>query len=63
MSAENPTVAEIAEYIADNYGECSVEPCICLKTGWIGTACFNWKPTRAVNMEELRAAMLAKVGR
>lgn len=47
-------MTELAEYIADNYGVCRVEPCDCLRYGWKGRMCRNWKPVEARNWEELR---------
>lgn len=41
---------ELADYIADNYGECArgSSDCYhgggCLKTGWLGRACPHWRP-------------------
>lgn len=48
---------DAADYLADNYGACSIEPCQCLRDGWKGRACPNWIPTTARDLDELKAVM------
>lgn len=43
----------LQEYIADNYGICIADVCMCLKTGWRGRNCDNWKAVNAKNCDEL----------
>lgn len=42
-----------SDYYLNNYGTCSITPCSCLKTGWLGTLCYNWKPLGVKSLEEL----------
>jgi hypothetical protein len=48
---------DLADYIADNYGECVRGPQCgrdgCLRTGWLGRACPHWQPVKAKDWEEL----------
>lgn len=52
-----PDKASVAEYLADNYGECIKLPdCECHKQHvWLGRRCANWKPIGARSWEELKA--------
>jgi hypothetical protein len=43
----------LEEYIADHYGICIADVCKCLKTGWMGRNCDNWRPVNAKNWDEL----------
>lgn len=45
----------LADYIADNYGRCIVEPCHCRaeKVRWMGQGCLHWQPVQAKTWEEL----------
>ena len=48
---------DLPDYVADNYGECSLERCACLRTGWTGRGCQNWKPVQARDWDELLVEM------
>ena len=38
----------LAEMLAHNYGTCLASTaCKCLKTGWLGTGCPNWRPLQS----------------
>lgn len=62
MTALLPEPDELAVYLADNYGRCELEPCLCRKAvndgkhEWLGCVCGHWKPTKARNWNELKAA-------
>lgn len=53
----------LADYIADNYGECVRGPACyhaqdgCRHPGnsWLGRQCPHWRPVKAKDWEELRA--------
>jgi hypothetical protein len=55
---------DIADYLLDNYGECSRgEDCYwgkdgkghsCLRQGWLGRACKHWHPLGVTSLDELR---------
>lgn len=45
-----------ADEIRDTYGICSADRCTCLKYGWIGTKCENFKSFGATSFEELAVA-------
>ena len=32
----------------DLYGTCTLVPCKCLRTEWLGTLCPNWKPASKI---------------
>jgi hypothetical protein len=49
---------DLASYIADNYGLCVLEPCRCLKDGWLGRGCPCWFPVKARNWAELQAEQI-----
>ena len=59
-------MASEADHIADNYGHCVLDAnCTCLKKGWRGRLCQNWRPVTARTWEELRDAAVeakARVG-
>jgi len=71
MTALIPEPDEIADYLADHYGQCqrgadcyhgkdaAAQDNGCLKVGWRGRACPYWKPTTARNWTELKAAQEA----
>ena len=40
-------------YLDEHYGQCSHKPCKCIRTGWIGTSCEHWEPTKATTWNEL----------
>jgi hypothetical protein len=54
VSAARPTEAEIAGYLAENYGVCDRAPCLCIfpvgkapggvGVGWLGKGCSRWHP-------------------
>jgi len=46
-------MSELADYIADHYGMCTLNPCACLKEGWRGRRCPFWVPVNARTWEEL----------
>lgn len=48
---------DLPDYIADNYGECALAGCYCLRKGWIGRACPHWKPVKARDWDELLVEM------
>jgi hypothetical protein len=48
---------DLADYIADNYGLCTLEKCKCRNDNWLGRACPNWRPVTASTLEELRELM------
>lgn len=42
------------EYIRENYGTCSIVPCLCLKKkNWLGTLCPNWTPIKEKSFSEI----------
>jgi hypothetical protein len=43
----------LVEYLAENYGECTLRDCRCLKTSWLGTACQHWRPCGVKTWDEL----------
>lgn len=43
----------VDKYIWENYGQCKLAKCSCLKLGIVGTQCDNWVPTTASTFEEL----------
>lgn len=47
-----------ADYIADNYGRCTLATCICLlpRNPWLGRGCACWIPVTAKTFEEMRRA-------
>ena len=53
---------DMAEYLLDNYGECALGSARCyhgpgpqcLKLGWRGRACENWKPLGARTLKDFR---------
>ena len=51
---------DLKQYFDHNYGQCNRvlegHSCSCLKNGWMGTACFSWKPFNVSTYEELRKA-------
>jgi hypothetical protein len=47
--------AELADYIADHYGACTIAPCRCLRTLWLGRSCIHWRPVAARTWDELRS--------
>ena len=49
--AEGPS----ADYWLDNYGTCTIAPCTCLKDGWLGRRCGNWKPLGVRSLAALLA--------
>lgn len=51
----------LGDYLADNYGQCRLTPCRCLRAahGWIGRACVHWVPTTARTWDELKALQRA----
>jgi hypothetical protein len=48
-----------AEYIADNYGSCALEKCLCLapRVPWLGRGCPHWRPAAARSLNELKEVM------
>jgi hypothetical protein len=44
----------LADYLADNYGRCRAQRCICRERQWLGRACPDWIPSGATNWIELR---------
>lgn len=48
-----------AEYIADNYGRCSLATCVCLlpRNPWLGRGCPHWQPVAARSMDEMRESL------
>lgn len=58
MSKPNPgSGGGVAEYLRDNYGECSLGSprCLCLKPGhaWLGADCPTWRPWGVQTLAEL----------
>lgn len=50
-----PVVSDLYAYIADNYGRCRVDDCLCRsRRWWLGRSCPNWEPAKAKTWEELR---------
>jgi len=48
-------MSEEADYIAQNYGHCAMGAyCTCLKKGWRGRFCPQWRPVAARSWDELR---------
>lgn len=49
-------MSDLAEYLADHYGECALEPCRCLRpeNPWLGRGCSNWRPCGARDWSEMR---------
>jgi hypothetical protein len=47
----------IKEYLNNNYGECEQtslgRTCSCVKNGWLGLACYSWRPFNISTYEEL----------
>lgn len=63
MTETNPDAA----YFLDHYGECTAlpaKPCVCLRAGWQGRDCPNWKPWGVRSADELMvyaSALVAEV--
>lgn len=61
---------ELADYIADNYGSCERgADCYwgrdgagrfngCLRVGWRGRDCENWRPVEARTWDELKSTQV-----
>jgi len=48
-------VSDEADYIAQNYGHCAMgDYCTCLKKGWRGRFCPQWRPVAARTWDELK---------
>lgn len=47
----------LPEYFLDHYGLCAIQPCACLRDGWRGRGCINWKPLGVTSHKELRVRL------
>lgn len=47
------------EYFLDRYGSCAIRPCVCLRDGWKGRDCLNWRTLCITSHTELLRRFLA----
>jgi hypothetical protein len=55
-------MSQVGSYLAENYGRCTAEVCMCRRVTWesrSSRSCCHWQPVLARTYDELRLAMLA----